>query len=311
MGARGPFLCPSPRLTLAELLRRHLAALGGKEAVEAITSTRVTANVETGGIKGTVVTVFAVPDKEFEEDKLGILDIKQGYDGKTAWRRDTNGNTRPLGEDEVKNLRNQLFFDTNSYVIPGRIAGKMTLRPQTDPATGDYVIDALPDGGKPTTLFIDPKTFLIAREQHNDDNVTVTTSYSDYRTVDGVQFPFAQHTTNGNTRYDIHLKVITTREQRPGRPRACSRSRPESGKVAFVTPGATSATVPFDFDDGEIGLDVTINGQPGRVFLDSGASGIALSKATADALKLPQSGFLEARGYGGSADLLPVKVNTL
>ena len=300
--------CPSPRLTLAELLRRHLAALGGKTAVEAIRSTRVTASVETGGIKGTVVTEFAVPDKEFEEDKLGILDIRQGYDGKTAWRQDTNGNTRPLGSDEVRNLRNQLFFDTNSYVIPGRIAGKMTLRPQTETGTGDYVIDALPDGGKPTALFIDPKIFLIAREQHNDDNVTVTTTYSDYRTVDGVKFPFAQHTSNGNTRYDIALKVLST-ENNISVADSLFREPAVSGKFAFITPGATSATVPFDFDDGEIGLDVTINGQPGRVFLDSGASGIAISKATADALKLPQSGFLEARGYGGSADLLPVKVH--
>jgi len=301
--------CPTPRLTRDELLRRHLEALGGEAAVEAITSTRVTANVETGGIKGTVITVFAVPDKEFEEDKLGILDIEQGYDGKTAWRRDTNGNIRPLGSDETKNLRNQLFFDTNSYVIPGRIPGKITLRPQTDPATGDFVLDALPEGGKPTTLFLDPKTFLIVKEQHNDDNVLVSTTYGDYRTVDGVRFPFAQHTTNGNTRYDIVLKVITTENnvkvadslfQRPA----------QSGQFAFVTPGATSATVPFDFDDGEIALSVTVNGRPGRVFLDSGASGIALSKATADALKLPQAGFLEARGYGGSADLLPVKVHT-
>ena len=306
---RGLFLCPTPRLTLAELLRRHLAALGGKDKVEAITSTRVTAKVETGGITGTVVTLFAVPDKEFEEDKLGILDISQGYDGTVAWRRDTNGNTRLLGEDEVKNLRNQIFFDTNSYVIPGRISGKMTLRPQPDPVTGDYVIDAVPDGGKPTSLYIDPKTFLIVREQHKDDDVTVSTFYGDYHAVDGVQFPFAQHTTNGNTRYDIRL-TVTALENNMAAPDGMFHEPTASARATFVTPGATSATVPFDFDDGEIGVDVSVNGQPGRVFLDSGASGIALSKATADALKLPQSGFLEARGYGGSADLLPVKVHT-
>ena len=304
-----PSYCPTPRMTLDALLQRHLAALGGRDAVQAIQSTRVTADVQTGGLTGTVVTVFAVPDKEFEEDKLGILDITQGYDGKVAWRRDTNGNTRLLGGDEVKSLRNQLFFDTNSYVIPGRIAGKMTLRPQADPATGDYVIDALPDGGKPTTLFLDPKTFLIAQEQHNDDNVTVTTAYSDYRAVNGVQFPFAQHTTNGNTRYDITIRVRSTENNVPTTD-AMFREPAAGGKAAFVAPGATSATVPFDFDDGEIALKVAINGQPGRVFLDSGASGIALSKATADALKLPQGGFLEARGYGGSSDLLPVKVDT-
>ncbi len=178
-------------MTLETLLQKHLEALGGAEAVAAIQSTRVTSDVPTGGIQGTITTIYAAPDKEYEEDKLGILDITQGYDGKNAWQRDTNGNVRPLAGEELKDLRVQLFFDTNSYVLPGRMPGKMTLRPQTEPGTGNYIVDALPEGGKPTTLFFDPQTFFIVKEQHLDDNVPVTTTYSDYRTVDGARFPFA------------------------------------------------------------------------------------------------------------------------
>ena len=295
-------------MTLETLLAKHLYALGGAAAVAAIKNTRTTADVVTGGIHGTITTVYAEPDKEYEEDKLGILDILQGYDGKDAWQRDTNGNVRPLAGEELKDLRVQLFFDTNSYVLPGRMPGKLTLRPQTEPGTGNYVVDALPAGGKPTTLFFDPRTFFIVKEQHLDDNVQVTTTYGDYRTVDGTRFPFQTTTTNGTPRYDI-VGTVTRLENNVPLPPGLFLPPVGGDKFRFVRPGATEATVPFDMDDGEIGVAVRINGQPARVFLDSGASGIALSQQTATQLGLKTSGFLEARGYGGSTDLRPIHVD--
>lgn len=300
---------PAP-LTLSALLRKHLAALGGASALEAIRNTKITSTVQTGGIKGVITTIYAAPDKEYEEDKLGILDNLQGYDGKTAWERDTNGNVRDLAGEELKNLRVQLFFDTNSYVLPGRLRGKMTLRPRREPKTGNYIVDAYPDGGKKSTVFFDPRTFMIVKEQHLDDDVLVTTAYSDYRLVDSTPFPFHTVTTNGNARYDIVGQATQIVNNA-----AISSSlfaRPLGGtNFGFVSPGATSATVPFDLDDGEIGLAVKINGRAERVFLDSGAGGIALSQTAATALGLQSDGFLEVRGYGGSADQHPVRIDTL
>ena len=296
-----------PPMTLAMLMQRHLAALGGADAITALKNTKVVSSVQTGGIQGTITTIYAAPDREYEEDKLGILDITQGYDGRSAWQRDTNGNVRPLAGEELKDLRVQLFFDTNSYVLPGRIPGKLTLRPRPEPETGDWVVDALPEGGKPSTLFFDPRTFLIVKEQHLDDNVQVTTRYGDYRTVDGALFPFQMSVTNGTARYDI-VGTVTRLQNNIALPPGLFSPPTGGDKFRFLKSGQTSATVPFDTDDGEIGLDVRLNGQPARVFLDSGASGIALSQQTATRLGLKSSGFLEARGYGGSTDLHPVLV---
>lgn len=300
----------SAPMTLESLLQKHLEALGGADAITAIKNTKVVSSVQTGGIQGTITTIYASPDREYEEDKLGILNITQGYDGKTSWQRDSNGNVRPLAGEELKDLRVQLFFDTNSYVLPGRIAGNQTLRPQPEPETGNWIVDALPEGGKPTTLFFDPRTFFIVKEQHLDDNVTVTTTYGDYRTVDGVRFPFQMTVTNGTPRYDI---AGTVTQLQNNIPLPAGQFLPPAGsdKFHFLRPGQTSATVPFDMNDGEIGLSVRINGQPARVFLDSGASTIALSQQTATRLGLKSSGFLEARGYGGSTDLHPIQISRL
>ena len=300
---------PAP-LTLDGLLRKHLAALGGAAALEAIHDTETTTQVKTGGITGTTFTIYAAPDKEYEEDKLGILDNLQGYDGTIAWERDTNGNVRDLAGEELKDLRIQLFFDTNSYVLPGRILGKEVLRPQTEAGTGNYVVDTYPEGAKKSTLYFDPHTLMIVKEQHLDDDVLVTTEFSDYRTVDGTPFPFHTVTTNGTTRYDIVGQVTKLQNNVPLPPSIFAK--PSGGKnFGFIQPGATSATVPFDLDDGEIGLAVKINGTPERVFLDSGAGGVAVAQSAADALGLKSSGFLEVRGYGGSTDQHPVLIQTL
>ncbi len=304
---------PATDAATRAVLARHLAALGGARAVAAVTSIRETQTVETGGIKGTVVTVYAAPDKEYDHSELGggMVDTSEGFDGKTAWRRDTNGNVRPLGGDEIRELKLQLYIDTNSYVMPQfGIPGRVTLRPQREAKTNAYVLDVLPQGGKPSTLTLDPHTFLIVKEQHLDDNVPVTTTFSDYRRVDGVAYPFKQRTTNGLARYDI-VGQITKIENNVSVP-ATLFSPPAMGgsKTQFLTPTATSATVPFDIDNGEISLPVRINGTNARVFLDSGASGLALSAKMATALKLKQQGVLEARGYGGSTDLHPVRIDT-
>lgn len=300
---------PAP-LTLETLLQHHLAALGGASALAAIKNTKIVSDVETGGIHGVITTIYAAPDKEYEEDNLGILDSLQGYDGVIAWERDANGNVRDLAGEELKDLRVQLFFDTNSYVLPGRIPGTLALRPQTEPGTGSYVVDALPAGGKKSTIFFDPRSFMIVKEQHLDDDVLVTTTYSDYRMVDGTPFPFHTVTTNGNSRYDITGQV-TQLQNNVSIPPSLFAKPLGSKNFGFVSPGAMAATVPFDLDDGEIGLEVKINGTPERVFLDSGAGGIALSQTAADALGLKSSGFLEVRGYGGSTDQHPVAIQTL
>ncbi len=315
LGAGGTYLLfnaavAAPPMTLETLLQKHLAALGGASALQAIKNTKIISDVETGGIHGVITTVYAAPNKEYEEDKLGILDSLQGYDGHVAWERDANGNVRDLAGEELKDLRVQLFFDTNSYVLPGRIPGTLTLRPQTEPGTGSYIVDAYPEGGKKSTIFFDPHSLMIVKEQHLDDDVLVTTTYTDYRTVDSTPFPFHTVTTNGNTRYDIVGQVTSL--QNNVALKLGLFSKPLGTKnFGFVRPGAASATVPFDLDDGEIGLEVKINGTQERVFLDSGAGGIALSQTTADALGLKSSGFLEVRGYGGSTDQHPVAIQTL
>ncbi|BDI32733.1 hypothetical protein CCAX7_47840 [Capsulimonas corticalis] len=301
---------PAPALTLDDILKRHLRAMGGEDALRAIRSTRIRGTIDTGGVIGQLTTAFAEPGKEYEEDQIGILNVKQGYDGASAWRRDSNGNTRLLSGDEIKDLRNQVFFDTNSYVFTDKVPGKRALRAAREPGTGNYIVDVTPDGGKPSTIYFDPISFLLVKEQHNDDDVVSTTTFSDFVRIGGVLYPRKQHITNGNERYDVNITAMKI-ENNVDLAGALFALPAVSKNYTFLKPGAHSATIPFVFDDGAIGFKARINGKPVVLLLDSGASGIAISQKAAKSLGLKQGGFLEARGYGGSTDLRPIEMDSL
>ncbi|MEO7714878.1 MAG: aspartyl protease family protein [Capsulimonas sp.] len=305
-----PLLPATTALTLDDVLKRHIQAMGGEEALRAVHSTRIHATIDTGGEIGALTTMFEEPGREYEEDQIGILNVKQGYDGDTAWRRDSNGNTRLLTGDEIKDIRNQVFFDTNSYAFTDRLPGKRTLRPARETGTGNYIVDVSPEGGKPSTLFFDPVSFLIVKEQHSNDDVTSVTTFSDFVKIGSVLYPRKQHITNGNARYDVDI-VATKIENNVDLADTLFTLPTVSKNYTFLKPGATSATIPFVFDDGAIGFKVRINGKSVMLLLDSGASGIALSQKAAKKLGLKQGGFLEARGYGGSTDLRPVQIDSL
>lgn len=298
------------RLALDSLLDRHIVALGGRPAVMSIHNTRITAEIETGGIKGKVTTTYAEPDNEYEQDDLGIIKVIQGYNGKVSWRLDANGNMRPLASDELSNLRNQIFFDSNSYLRTDRIEGKMSLRTEREKNTGNYIIDITPNGGKPTIIYIDPVTYLIVKEQHKDDDVLTTTVFTNYKNFNGVKFPTKQRINSGDSRYDITLNVLNI-ETNIDIDNNIFTPPSTLHNAYFIKPNTTSVTIPFTLDSGEISFDVQVNKRKMRMLLDSGASSIAISHKIADDLGIKQNGVLEARGYGGSTDLHPIVLNTL
>ena len=86
-------------------------------------------------------------------------------------------------------------------------------------------------GGSHRTLYFDPGTRLLAGiEQHEagnrDDGSSTRRWYSDYRTVNGIQLPFAEERWMGTmrvmqlkvTRYEVNVGVPLTLFQRPDPP---------------------------------------------------------------------------------------------
>ncbi len=295
-------------LSLRQVLDRHLQALGPKAADESGVS-QETGILEYGGLRGTYTVISKGRDKYWSEQKLGFSDDTSGSDGKLSWQRDADGNQRLLSEPELLNQRNDQYTASYSYALPDRLPGTVTLRPRAERGTGDYILDILPAGGKPETLFLDPKTFLIVKEEHNDDDVLVTTTYSDYRLLNGTMHPMTERASYGKRKYDS-VFTTTSIQDNVSVPDSRFSPPPVAKNFQWVAPTGAPVVVPFDASDHRINLYVGVNGQAANIILDSGDADMSLAKWASDRLRLKPEGTFEARGYGGSTSIYPVHLDS-
>ena len=295
-------------LSLPDVLARYRAAVARDPKLPPVHSRRISGTQQYGGLSGTYVFITA-GSKEWGEYKLGIFDETAGTDGKTSWRRDTNGNVRLLSTEEQKDVRTDDAVSSHEFAAPQGFAGKVTLRPQTEKKTGCYVLDITPDDGSPTTLFLDPQTFLPRREERmKDDRLSVTT-YSDYKMLGGRMRAATQRIHEGAKKFD-EIETVTSVEDNVDAPDTLFAVPAPTKNYTWSAPGAKSAVLPFNDADNSVALYCAINGRPTYLDLDSGAGGIAIAKVAADKLALAHQGTIEGRGYGGSVDQYPIHLDT-
>src|SRR5688500_15876101 len=89
LAVRAPGVTAQQALPSAEsLAARYIKAIGGREAIQRHTSTRVvgTVAVPASGITGTFEAFAAKPDKMFLKITLGGMgESLEGFDGRVAW----------------------------------------------------------------------------------------------------------------------------------------------------------------------------------------------------------------------------------
>ena len=160
------------------------------------------------------------------------------------------------------------------------------------------LIRITPDGGRAMTLWIDAEDHLLKRiVQAGADHQENTTYLSDYRLVDGVQYPFSLRQSGGDVSQDtIQLAKVVRFSSTVDR----SRFQMPTAKVtdAVRSGGKNFAVIPFTLVDGRILVDVSINGRPAQPFLfDTGAENY-LTPEAAKELGVEGSGRIALSGVG-------------
>lgn len=77
--------------TVDQIVDKYVQALGGKEAVEKLTSTTAKGAFElpSMGVSGTAEVLAKAPNRRYQVVSIPSFgDIRQGYDGTTAWAQD-------------------------------------------------------------------------------------------------------------------------------------------------------------------------------------------------------------------------------
>lgn len=297
---------PAPRAEIVPearaVVERYVEATGGRAAWEAQRSQRVVATIEAFGLKGTARTWTAGPDHRASEVSLGPFRLLDGFDGVTAWRTDPSGKVLKLDGKDLEDAVAGAWFESERWCAADQGGGKVAPAGTEKDSTGEYtVLEVTPPAGKPRRLWFERATGLLARTVQKNDQQTMVSRASDWRTVAGRKAPFRLvQEVQGMTMNTLTLTVDTleTNVEIPASRFALPGG--EANAPAFLkTPGL--AKLPAEYRAKHLWLRVSINGQPPADFLyDTGASITVLDSAYAAKLGIARQGQMQGAGAGAS-----------
>lgn len=198
-----------------KLLKQSTKALGAKALENVRTSMRRGTITRTDtGAGGSFVMQTTASNLYHAKFDVGGFETEYGYNGKSAWMRDSASGLRTLtGEASVRmqaeaNFRNNRWLNykkqktksvgCGSAQVGGRNANCVALTTAK---------------GVTTKIFFDVVTSLPLREEIPMGEAVKVFDYSDYRPVNGVQEPYAIELRMGETLYSIRLSEVSHNAQ--------------------------------------------------------------------------------------------------
>jgi outer membrane lipoprotein-sorting protein len=161
------------------------------------------------------------PDKyRMESDEFDMTSYHV-YDGKTAWMTTPwTGNSKPqvMPENAAKNFKARADFDGAIYnwKEKGHLAELIGKEKVNDLET--YKIKLTMNDGVIEYYFIDTKDYLLQKKLSSKmvrgKEMEIASTFSDYREIDGIKFPFKNDNFMGGRPYStIEYDKITLNEQ--------------------------------------------------------------------------------------------------
>jgi len=184
-----------------QVLDRYINALGGRQAIQRVTSRVVTGTqyVPTGPggsvpTPGTVEQDLKAPNMVLNVYHTAAYTISDGFDGKTEWSQDLRGRvTEPVKFDQTRARRNSDFYmalDLKQQYAKMEVKGVERVN-----GRDAYVVEGTPQDDAPEQLYFDVLTGLLIRKQTVIPTLLglspFQVNYDDYRdTGSGVKFPY-------------------------------------------------------------------------------------------------------------------------
>ncbi|MFN3385008.1 MAG: M16 family metallopeptidase [Candidatus Thermochlorobacter sp.] len=183
-------------LTGEELLKKHIEAIGGESAIKKIkdrvTEGKVSIFAGPQTIEGTFKRTEKFPNKQIFIITTPLFSQEVYNDGKKVVQSGMQG-TRELSGEELKKALDEAQFNALyrttelGYKLTAKEKKMMKGRPV-------YVAELERPTGDKATLVFDAEDFMLIAETRRQNTpqgeIDVTTTYSDFKTVDGVMEPF-------------------------------------------------------------------------------------------------------------------------
>ena len=199
-------------VTAATVIQSYITAIGGLEAVNAVNSVMIAANVTIEGMpfKPTAMMKTMSPNMssmEMSIEGMGTV-MKQKYNGSEGYA-EQQGMKMPMSETELaekaeeKGLFPETYLDISTITLVGLIAIE---------GVDVYKVKLKEDSFR----YYNSTTGLLVRTEKTEEaqgqKVTSVQDLSDYREVDGVLFPYEQKITAGPQVIGLTASDITINE---------------------------------------------------------------------------------------------------
>ena len=197
-----------------QLLDKYIQALGGKAAIEKLTSrvSKGTFEAPDQGVSGSVENYAKAPNKTATVvDVPGFGLVRQGFDGAVGWAENPQTGLREMTGQELSITRRTAEF--HGVLKLRELYPKMTLKGKQK--VGDreaYLVEADAGDGTFRRMYFDVQTGLLVRNEIEretlQDRATFQNDLEDYREVDGVKVPFTVRQTNPNISFVVKLTEV-------------------------------------------------------------------------------------------------------
>lgn len=183
-------------MTAEQVIEKSIDATGGRAALEKLSSTYAKGSMEMGAahMHGTMEYYSKAPNKLLVVTTIdGVGEMKQGFDGQTAWALTPQGLVDITGP-QLEAMKRQATF--NRELKWREMFPKVELKGKEKVGDKDaWVVVMSPATGAPVTQYYDATSFLLLRQNATHEMpqgpIEVTTDFSDYRDVgNGMKAPF-------------------------------------------------------------------------------------------------------------------------
>ena len=202
-----------------DLIQRIVAAKGGLQALKAVRTVVVDADMTVSTLRGPTIiptkTYVVYPDKFRVDATFAGQQTIQAYNSGTAWVKDPGGVAAAPPA-----MRNDFAATVRRDTFPLLIAaaeGRLTVRQQAEEGSGGVVLKVLEVSGQgldPLRLYID-RDYRIVRQTYTTPGpdgrpTNAEEQFSDYRKVNGIDVPFkASVLRDGQKILDRTIKSVT------------------------------------------------------------------------------------------------------
>jgi outer membrane lipoprotein-sorting protein len=202
-----------------KIIRQAVKAMSGgkgEKALREIRSWQVKGTITNlkDGSSGAYRAAAAQPDLYVREFDLHGLELSMGYNGKSAWMRDSRDGLRTLTGDASRDFQTEARYRNARWLDYKKDRSKLAVDGQT-------TINGKPANAVVLTtvknvkikLYFDAASGLLVREETPAGEITRVLDYSDFRPVGNLLEPHAITCAEGDERYEIKLDQVVHNPQ--------------------------------------------------------------------------------------------------